>query len=330
MIPTGIAYFYIFLNNSTTEMKFPTPIPVTEIAQRINAELIGNEQLIATGINEIHQVEPGDITFVDVKKYFARSLKSAASIIILNERVDAPEGKALLLCDDPFRAYNNLVLSCRPYEPLTRPVHPTAKIDPSSVIEPNVVIGPHVVIGKDCHIMANVTIAEHTLIGDRVVIQPGTIIGTEAFYFKRHEDGYEKWRSGGRVILEDEVDIGAGCTINKGVSGDTVIGAGSKLDCQVHIGHDVRLGKKCLLAAQVGIGGNTVVEDEVVMFGQAGVAQNLRIGKKAVISAKAGVSKDLDGGKLYFGLPASEARSKYRELAALRHLPEFFANYYKK
>lgn len=311
-------------------MKFPSPVPVTEIARLIKAELIGNDQLMATGINEIHQVEAGDITFVDVKKYFSKSLNSAATIIILNERVEAPAGKALLLCDDPFQAYDNLVRSYRPYEPLTQTIHPTAQIHASAVIEPNAIIGPHVVIGRDCYIMANTTIAEHTHISDRVVVQSGAIIGTEAFYFKKTEQGYQKWRSGGRVILEDDVDIGAGCTINKGVSGDTIIGAGTKLDGQVHIGHDVRIGKKCLFAAQVGIGGNTVVEDEVVMYGQVGIAQNLHIGAKAVILAKSGVSKNLEGGKVYFGYPAGEARATYRELAALRHLPEFFSTFYKK
>jgi len=311
-------------------MKFPNPIPVTELARLMDAELIGDDSLKATGINEIHQVEPGDVTFVDVKKYFNKSLQSDASIIILNERVEAPEGKALLLCDEPFEAFNDLILAHRPYQPLQKVIHPTAEIHPSAILEPNVVVGPHVVIGPECHIMANTTIAEYTIIGERVIVQSGSTIGTEAFYFKRTEAGYRKWRSGGRVILEDDVDIGAGCTINKGVSGDTIIGAGTKFDAQVHIGHDVRIGKRCLFAGQVGIGGNTVVGDEVVLYGQVGIAQNLNIGDKAVVLAKSGVSKDLEGGKVYFGYPAGEARATYRELAALRHLPEFLSLYYKK
>ena len=311
-------------------MKLPHPVPVKKIADRIPAEIIGDPDLFATGINEIHQVEAGDITFVDVKKYFAKSLGSPATIILINERVPAPDGKALLLCDDPFTAYNDLVLTYRPIQPLSQNIHPSARIHDSVILEPNVVIGPEVVIGAGSYIQANVTIAEHTQIGQNVLVQSGSIIGTEAFYFKKNEDGFIKWRSGGRVILEDNVDIGAGCTINKGVSGDTIIGAGSKLDGQVHVGHDVRIGKRCLFAAQVGIGGNTVVEDDVVLYGQVGIAQNLHIGAKAVILAKSGVSKDLEGGKVYFGYPAGEARATYRELAALRHLPEFFSNYYKK
>ena len=311
-------------------MNFPNPIPVKEIAEKIGATIIGSKELLATGINEIHQVRSGDITVVDVKKYFDKALHSAATIIILNEKAEAPKGKALLLCDHPFEAYNNLVLAHRPFQALTNSISATAEIDPSAIIEPGAVIGHHVKIGKNTYVQANAVIGEHTIIGDNVVVQAGAIIGTDAFYFKKTEEGYQRWRSGGRVILEDDVEIGAGCTINKGVSGDTIIGAGTKLDCQVHIGHDVVIGKKCLFAAQVGIGGNTVVGDEVVIFGQAGIAQNLKIGSKVVLSAKSGVSKDLEEDKSYFGYPAGEARTVYRELAALRHLPEFFAKYYEK
>lgn len=307
-------------------MKFNKAIPIVDIAKQINAEIIGDHQLLATGINEIHKVENGDITFVDVAKYFKKSLNSAASIIILNERVECPEGKALLLCDAPFEAYNQLVLQHRPHQPLTSTVSSTAQIHPTAIIEPNVVIGHHVTIGKNSHIQANVTIAEHCIIGDHVLIQSGSVIGTDAFYFKRYPDNYKKWRSGGRVIIEDHVDIGACCTINKGVSGDTIIGAGTKLDCQIHIGHGVVVGKNCLFAAQVGIGGKTIIEDEVVLYGQVGVIQDVRIGKKAVVLAGAGVRKSLEGGKVYFGAPAKEAKVKYKELAALGQLPDFLKN----
>jgi UDP-3-O-[3-hydroxymyristoyl] glucosamine N-acyltransferase len=310
-------------------MKFPKPIPIKDIAERINAKIIGDEQLLATGINEIHQVEEGDITFSDVKKYFDKSLKSKASIIILNEKTKCPPGKAILLCEKPFEAYNNLVLEYRPYRPLHTTISPDAQIAQSAIIEPGAIIGPDVSIGEHCLIQANVTIAEHTIIQDHVTIQSGSVIGTEAFYFKKTEAGYQKWRSGGRVVIEDHVDIGPGCTINKGVSGDTRIGEGTKIDSQVHIGHDVVIGKRCLLAAQVGVSGNTVLGDDVVLYGQVGIAQNLKIGNKVIVSAKSGVSKDLEGGKVYFGYPAAEARSKFKELAALRHLPEFLSNYYK-
>lgn len=301
-------------------MTFDQPIPIRAIAAKINAEIIGDPEALALGINEIHQVRPGDITFVDVKKYFEKSLSSAATFVILNERVEAPTGKTLLLCSDPFTAYNSIVLEHRPYQALQQSISPLAEIHPSAIIEPNVVIGPYVKIGARSHIMANVTIAEYTLIGEEVIVQSGAIIGTEAFYFKRNAEGFFKWRSGGRVILEDRVDVGAGCTINKGVSGDTLIGAGTKLDGQVHIGHDVVIGKRCLFAAQVGIGGNCVIGDDVILYGQVGIAQNLKIGNKVVVLAKSGVSKDLEEGKTYFGYPAQEARAAYKELATLRRM----------
>lgn len=310
-------------------MKLPYPIPVRDIAEKIDAELLGDASLEATGLNEVHQVEPGDITFVDVKKYFDKSLQSAASIVILNQRVAPPQGKALLLCKDPFEAYNRLVLEFRPVVPLVQTVSDTAEIHSSAVLEPNVVVGHHVKIGKGCYIQANVTLAEHTMLGDHVTVQSGAVIGSDAFYFKRSAEGYQRWRSGGRVVLQEQVEIGAGCTINKGVSGDTIIGAGTKLDCQVQIGHDVVVGKHCLFAAQVGVGGNTRIGDEVILYGQVGVAQNLTIGDRAVVLAKSGVSKNLAAGKVYFGYPAGEARATYRELAALRHLPEFLSEYYK-
>lgn len=310
-------------------MKLPEPISVRELAQIIGAELIGDDTLMATGINEIHQVEKGDVSFVDVEKYYKKALHSAASIIIINKKVKCPSSKALLVCEDPFEAYNNLVLSYRPIESQTQAIDDTADIHPSSKIEPNVVIGKHVKIGRNCRIQANVTIGEYTEIGDDVFIQSGCSIGADAFYFKKTTYGYQKWRSCGRVLIEDKVDIGVGCTICRGVSGDTVIGAGTKLDAQIHIGHDVRIGQHCLIAAQVGIAGNTVLGDWVTLYGQVGIAQNLKIGDKAVVLAKSGVSKDLDAGKTYFGAPAGEVRTMYREMAALRHLPEFLANYYR-
>ena len=304
-------------------MKFPQPIPVAEIARKIGATIRGDHHLLATGINEIHKVEPGDITFVDNSKYFKKSLQSAASIIILNEETECPSGKALLICDQPFEAYDSLVREHRPFQPLHEKISSSALIHPSSIIEPGVVIGNHVLIGSHCYIQANVYIGDYTHIGSHVTIQAGTIIGTDAFYFQKGADGFKKWRSGGRVVIEDHVDIGAGCTINRGVSGDTLIGAGSKLDCQVHLGHGVVIGKNCLIAAQTGIGGKTILEDNVVLYGQVGVAARVRIGKGAVVSAKSGVSKDLEGGKAYFGIPAEEIRTRQRELAALRMLPEF-------
>jgi UDP-3-O-[3-hydroxymyristoyl] glucosamine N-acyltransferase len=302
-------------------MTFNQPIPIRQIAAKIKAEIIGDDTLKALGINEIHQVRAGDITFSDVRKYFDAALKSKATFLILNEKVEnVPEGKVVLLHPNPFEAYDSIVREHRPFDPLSMEVADSSVVHESVILEPNVVIGNHVRIGVGCYIQANAVIHDYTRIGKNCQIGAGTIIGTDAFYFKKNADSFKKWRSGGRVVIEDNVDIGAGCTINKGVSGDTFIGAGTKIDCQVHIGHDAYIGKNCLIAAQAGISGNTIIEDEVVIYGQVGIAQNLKIGSKAVILAKSGVSKDLEGGKAYFGYPAQEAREAYKELATLRQL----------
>ncbi|MBL7796919.1 MAG: UDP-3-O-(3-hydroxymyristoyl)glucosamine N-acyltransferase [Saprospiraceae bacterium] len=304
-------------------MKFPQPIPVRQLADRFNAQLLGEASLLATGINEIHKVEPGDIAFSDAPKYFQKTLDSAATIILLNAPAECPLGKAILVVEKPFEVYDTLIREHRPFEPSVSPISHKAQIHPTAILEPGVVVAANVSIGAHSYIQANTYIGEYTTIGEHVTIGPNTIIGSDAFYFKKHPDGsYQKWCSGGRVIIEDHVDIGAGCTINKGVSGDTIIGAGSKLDCQIHIGHGVVIGKNCLMAAQVGIGGKTIIEDNVVLYGQVGIVQAVRIGKGAVVLAGSGVSKSLEGGKTYFGSPAEEMREKYRELAAARQLPE--------
>lgn len=151
-------------------------------------------------------------------------------------------------------------------------------------------------------------------------MQAGALIGTDAFYYKKINGHYHKWRSGGRVIIGNDVEVGAGCTISRGVSGETIIGEGTKLDCQIHIGHGAVIGRHCLIAAQVGIAGKTIIGDHCVIYGQVGIAQNLHIGDHTILLAKSGVSKDLEGGKTYFGVPAGEAREKYKEIAGIKML----------
>ncbi|WP_343700591.1 UDP-3-O-(3-hydroxymyristoyl)glucosamine N-acyltransferase [Chitinophaga sp.] len=309
-------------------MKLDTPVAVKEIAALIGAELEGNDTLMATGINEIHKVEPGDITFVDFEKYYNASLTSAASIIIINKKVEAPEGKALLVTADPFSAYVSLVKRYRPFAASSTPVSDTAVVGEGTVLFPGVFIGHHVRIGKNCIIHPNVTIYDHSVIGDNVIIQAGAVIGADAFYFKKRADRevmYDKLESCGRVVIENDVEIGASTTIDKGVSGDTIIGRGCKFDNMVHVGHGAVIGKNCLFAAQVGIGGKARVEDNVIIWGQVGINKDITIGKGAVILAKSGVSNSLEGGKTYFGIPAVEAREKKKELAWAKRIPEIWA-----
>lgn len=303
-------------------MKFPRTYTLKEIAQITQTKPIGNDEFPVKGINEIHVVESGDLVFVDHPKYYDKALESAATVILINKKVDCPEGKALLVSDDPFRDFNKLSNHFKPFQPANQNIATSAKIGKNTIIQPNVFIGNNVVIGKDCVIHANVTIYDNCIIGNHVIIHSGTILGADAFYYKNRPTGYDKLLSCGRVVIKDNVDIGAACTIDKGVTGDTIIGEGTKIDNQVQIAHDTIIGEKCLIASQVGIAGCTIIEDEVILWGQVGIISDVTIGKKAVILAQAGVSKSLEGNKVYFGSPAAEAREKFRELSLMRSLPK--------
>jgi UDP-3-O-[3-hydroxymyristoyl] glucosamine N-acyltransferase len=308
-------------------MKLEHAVSVQWIAEFIGAKLVGDADQMATGLNEIHKVQPGDISFVDFEKYYAKCLNSPATVIIINKEVDCPAGKTLLVIEDPFSAYVKLVKHFRPFEPAYKAISDTAVIGEGTHIQPNVFIGNHVRIGENCLIHPNVTIYDHCVIGDNVIIHAGTVIGADAFYFKRRKDRavqYDKLESCGRVIIESDVEIGAGCTIDKGVSGDTIIGQGTKLDNQIHIGHGTVIGKNCLFAAQVGIAGKANIQDEVTLWGQVGVNKDLVIGKGAVVYAQSGVPASLEGGKVYFGSPVEEARDKMKELAWIKRIPELW------
>lgn len=301
-------------------MNFLTPQTLDQVFGPYDVLTKGNLDQLATGINEIHKVRKGDITFVDHPKYYDKSLQSPATIIIIDKEVDCPEDKTLVIHPRPFEVYNDIVRRHRPIDYLTDQSGVHNSIDPTAIIEPGAILGNYVTVGAHSYIQSQAVLRDHTLVGNHVNIQSGAILGTDAFYYKKTNLKYTKWRSGGRVIIKDHVEIGAGCTINKGVSGDTIIGEGSKLDCQIHIGHGVVLGKHCLLAAQVGVGGKTVIGDHVTIYGQVGIGQSLTIGDHATILGKSGVTKSLEGHKTYFGYPAAEARDKYKELATLKRL----------
>jgi UDP-3-O-[3-hydroxymyristoyl] glucosamine N-acyltransferase len=303
-------------------MKFPNPHTLKDIAQLIDCKYIGNDDFPVLGMNEIHVVEPGDIVFVDHPKYYGKALDSAATIILINKEVECPEGKALLVSNDPFRDFNKLTNHFKPFVASSTSISPTAKIGKTSVVQPNCFIGHNVTIGENCTIHSNVSIYDDTIIGDNVTIHAGTVLGANAFYYKKRPEGFDRLLSSGRGVLEEHVDLGSSCTIDRGVTGDTTIKEGTKIDNLVQVGHDTIIGKKCLIASQVGIAGCVVIEDEVTIWGQVGITSGITIGAKAVISAKAGVSKSLDGGKHYFGIPADDFRSKYKELASIRKIPE--------
>lgn len=303
-------------------MQLAQPIFAAALAAELSAELIGDGSILITGINEIHHVEHGDLSFVDHPKYYGPALDSSASVILIDQHRECPPGKALLVVEQPFAAYNNLVLRERPVRRWDDTIDPTARIGANTSIGPGAVVGAYAVIGRDCRIGPNAMIGDGVVLKDRVTVGPGAIIGSEAFYFKGGKDGLTPWRSGGTVLLEEDVAIGPNCNIARGVSSTTTIGRGTKLDALVQIGHDCKIGQHCLMAAQVGIAGNTTVGDWCVFQGQAGIAQNIVLGDRTVILAQSGVGKDLEGGKSYFGSPVQEARKAFKDIAVLRKLGE--------
>jgi UDP-3-O-[3-hydroxymyristoyl] glucosamine N-acyltransferase len=308
-------------------MKFPSPVSLSWLSEFLDARLIGNTGASATGINEIHKVESGDLVFVDHPKYYQKCLQSAASFIIINQEVECPPQKALLILEQPFEAYQKIVRHFRPFEGAVQSISPNASIGKTSYLYPGVFVGNHVRIGERCVIHPNVVIMDHCVIGDDVVIQAATVIGSDAFYYntnKKRDSWYKRMLSCGRVMIEDDVEIGAGCTIDRGVSGDTVIGRGSRLDNMIHIGHDTVLGKNCLLAAQVGIAGAVEIGDGVILWGQVGVSKTLSIGDNTVVYAQSGVAGSLEADKIYFGSPAEEASLKKRELVWIKRIPELW------
>ncbi len=303
-------------------MKFSNPHTLKQIAQLIDCDFVGHEEFPVLGINEIHVVEPGDIVFVDHPKYYDKALNSAATIILINKEVDCPNGKALLISDDPFRDFNKLTNHFRPFVSASKQISDSSKIGKGTVIQPNCFIGHNVVIGENCLIHSNVSIYDDTIIGDNVTIHAGTVLGANAFYYKKRPEGYDRLKSGGRVVIENHVDIGAACTIDRGVTADTLIGEGSKLDNQIQIGHDTVIGKKCLIASQTGIAGCVVVEDNVTIWGQVGVKSGITIAKGTELYAQSGLSHSTIENKTYFGSPASEARERFKEMAYIRKIPE--------
>lgn len=314
-------------------MRFNRPVPLTEIAKLIDAEIMGEKEGAASGINEIHMVEEGDLVFVDHPKYYKKCVDSAATYIIINQKTEFPPHKALLLVKEPFEAYLTIVRHFRPFENLVKSKSDSAIIGEHTILMPGVVVGNHVTIGENCIIYPNVVILDNCVIGSNVIIQAGSVVGSDAFYYNKKTDRsvhYKKMLSCGRVVIEDHVEIGAHCTIDRGVSGDTVIGAGTKIDNLVHIGHDTVVGKNCLFAAQVGIAGASKIEDEVILWGQVGVSKTLTIGKGAEVYAQSGVKDSIEGQKKYFGSPVEEALSKKKEFVWIKRIPELWERVMKK
>ena len=308
-------------------MKFSSPVSAQWIAEFINAKISGKKNSFATGINEIHKVKNGDIVFVDHPKYYEACLNSAATFIIINAEREVPEEKTLFVVNDPFEAYLKIVNHFKPFSASNKMISDSAKIGKDSIIMPNVFLGNNVVVGTHCIIHPNVIIYDDCIIGNHVEIHAGTVIGSDAFYFntkKGRENWYKKMQSCGQVIIHDYVEIGANCTIDRGVSDSTVIGSGTKMDNLIHVGHDVVMGKNCLIAAQVGIAGGTILGNGVTLWGQVGVNKTITIGDNAVVMGQGGVTSSIEGNKTYWGTPIQEFYNKRKELVLIKRLPEIW------
>ena len=302
-------------------MKFPQPYTLKQIADILQIEFVGDADFLISGCNEIHRVTTGDIVFVDHPKYYNKALESAATTVLINKKVDCPKGKTLLISEDPFSDFNKLTKFFKPFASAESMISASAKIGKNAIIQPGVFIGNNVVIGDNALIHSNVSIYDDCIIGDNVTIHANTILGSDAFYYKKRPEGYDKLLSSGNVVIEDNVDLGASCTIDRGVSAPTTIGKGSKLDNQVHIGHDTIIGNDCLIASQTGVAGCVVIGNEVVIWGQVGIKSGITLADKTEIYAQSGLGLNTESGKAYFGSPAIEARAKFKEMARIKQIP---------
>lgn len=306
------------------------PTPLKELAAILACEFVGDANHLVTGFNEIHRVQKGDCLFVDHPKYYEKALSSAATTIIIDKVVACPPGKGLLIHPQPFSAFNQLTRHFNPPAFSKQPISESAKIGMNTVIMPGCFIGNNVVIGSDCVLHPNVIIYDGCSIGNRVTIHANTTIGSDAFYFKKRETTFEPLYTCGTVVIEDDVVIGANCSIDKGVTAITRIGRASILDNQIHVGHDVIIGEQCLFAAQVGIAGACNIGNKVTVWGQVGISSDVTIEDGATILAQSGVGENVGAGRTFFGTPAGDAREKMRELYAVKQLPALLQALQKK
>ena len=306
-------------------MNFLEEISLKEVSRILNRHYLGKDEHLIFGMNEIHNVQKGDLVYVDHPKYYDKALNSLADTIIIDKKIQVPENKAIIISDNPFADYNKLAKMFFPeYYPkksqIPQDIHSTA------IVYPNVYIGENVSIGAHTKIYSGACIMDNVSIGENVSIGPNSVIGHSAFYYKQNGSSHEQMHSIGKVEIRDHAEIGALCTIDKGVSASTIIGVGTKIDNQVHVGHDTIIGQNCLIASGVGISGCVTIEDDVKIWGQVGCASNVTIGAKAIILGQAGVTKSIEGNKTYFGTPCKESLQKFKELAALQKLPEIIKN----
>ena len=296
-------------------MKFLEPISVSRISSLLDIPFFGDGEKLVYGLNEINRCEEGDIIFVNHPKYQARAELSKATAIITKIR-NLESKKIQFISNRPFLDFNLLIKKVKPSSTIK------LKCGENTFIHPSVVIGNNVKIGSNCKIHPNVVFYDNVNVGDNCVIHSNSVIGSNAFYFNKENNQYTALTTCGSVRIGNHVEIGANNTIDSGVTNETVIGDGTKIDNLVHIGHDTKIGKNCLIAAQVGIAGCNTIGDNVTLWGQVGIPSNLKIGKGATILGKSGPISDVKENDIIFGVPGINSKQRFRELIIQRKLPD--------
>lgn len=326
-------------------------LKLSELARLVDGDIVRGElDLLIDGISSLDEAGSAELSFLGNEKYRSQYLVTkAGAVIVPRGVVEGPEGCALIAADHPSLAFSKAVAHfvsavARRFTPGIHPraiVDESAKLDPDKVrvhagavimagaeigdgseIGPNSVVSEGVRIGRDCFIQANVTIRERCILGDRVTLQPGVVIGSDGYGYEMVDGRHKKVDQVGIVVIGDDVEIGANTTVDRARFGRTVIGEGTKIDNLVQVGHNVQIGKHCLIIALTGIAGSSHFGDYVVSAAQVGVAGHVKVGSKAILGARTGVTGDLDGGVTYAGNPARPMMDEQRSRAYFKNLPK--------
>lgn len=320
---------------------------VEELAELVHGRIVGNCSHPLQGVASLAESTESDVAFLGNDKYREQVPNSRAGVVLVPENYDAApaEGRAWIVCQDPSNAFTSVILAFTPPAIQYAPgIHPTAVIAPGvnvpaschigagAVLEAGVTVGentvllPHVYLGQDTHVGANclfypnVVVRERCLIGNRVILHPGVVIGADGFGYKSGPQGHEKIPQVGIVQLDDDVEVGANSTIDRARFGRTWIQAGTKIDNLVQVGHNVEIGRACLLVAQAGVAGSTHMGNGVILAGQVGVSGHLRLGDGTIAMAQSGLTKDTAPGAVLMGTPAMDRRAFAKEKMLLKQL----------
>ncbi len=321
-----------------------------DIAERLGGTVLGDRTMPLTGFQAADRAGVGDLTFAENRTFFERAERSAASAIIVDKSF-VSERKVLIRVSSARLAFAKVVPLFYPEPGPPTGVHPSAIISDKAEVHPEACIGAHViigegttigartvlhgnnyvdehcVIGEDCAIFHNVSLYPRTELGNRVRIHAGTIVGSDGFGYVQEDGKHLKVPQIGNVVIDDDVEIGANVTIDRGALGPTHIGAGTKVDNLVQIAHNVSTGENCLIVAQAGVAGSTKLGKSVTLAGQVGLAGHLRIGHNVTIAAQSGVMRDINDGEKWFGTPAQPDKKMKRQLLALKKLPDLLRRY---